>query len=145
MRRTVKTIARNTLAVVLGWVVGSIVNMTIITLGPHVIPLPEGADVSTMEGIRESMKLFGPVNFIVPFVAHALGTLVGAWVAAKLAVSHHVKLALGVGVLFLLGGIAAASMMGGPVWFIACDILLAYIPMGYLGGVLAAGRKPETP
>ena len=140
-----KTIARNTLAVVLGWVVGSIVNMTIITLGPHVIPLPEGADVSTMEGIRESMKLFGPVNFIVPFVAHALGTLVGAWVAAKLAVSHHVKLALGVGVLFLLGGIAAASMMGGPVWFIACDILLASIPMGYLGGVLAAGRKPETP
>ena len=140
-----KTIARNTLAVVLGWVAGSVVNMALVTLGPYVIPLPEGADVSTMEGIRESMKLFGPVNFIIPFLAHALGTLVGALVAAKLGVSHRMKLALGVGVLFLLGGIAAASMMGGPVWFIACDVLLAYIPMGYLGGVLGARRKPETP
>ena len=67
-------IAKNILAVVAGLVVGGIVNMGLIKLAPLVVPLPEGADVSTMEGLRESMKSFKPANFIFPFLAHALGT-----------------------------------------------------------------------
>jgi hypothetical protein len=137
-------IAKNVLAAILGFVVGSLVNMALINIGPYVVPLPEGADVSTMEGLRESMKLFTPVNFIFPFLAHALGTLTGAFVAAKLAASHHMKFAIGIGVAFLMGGVAVASMLGGPVWFNACDLLLAYIPMGLLGGFLGGGKKPQT-
>jgi hypothetical protein len=137
-------IVKNVLAAVLGFLGGSVVNMALINIGPFVIPLPEGVDVSTMEGLRESMKLFTPANFVVPFLAHALGTLAGAFVAAKLAASHHMKFAIGVGVAFLLGGVAMVSMIGGPVWFIACDLLLAYIPMGFLGGLLAGGKKPEN-
>jgi hypothetical protein len=132
-----KTAARNVLAVLAGVVVGSLVNMGLVNAGPLVVPLPEGADVSTMEGLRASMSLFTPVNFIFPFLAHALGTLAGAFVAAKLAASHPAKLAIGIGVLFLGGGIAAARMLGGPLWFIVADLLVAYLPMGYLGGVLA--------
>jgi hypothetical protein len=97
-----------------------------------------------MEGLRESMKLFTPVNFVFPFLAHALGTLSGAFVAAKLAASHHMKFAIGIGVAFLIGGVAAASMFGGPVWFKAVDLLLAYIPMGLVGGFLGSGKKPQT-
>jgi hypothetical protein len=137
-------IAKNVLAAVLGFVVGSVVNMALISIGPYVVPLPEGADVSNMEGLRESMKLFTPVNFVFPFLAHALGTLTGAFVAAKLAASHPVKFAIGIGVAFLIGGVAAASMLGGPLWFNACDLLLAYLPMGFLGGFLAGGKKPQT-
>lgn len=137
-------IARNILAVIIGFVVGSLVNMALVNVGPSVIPLPEGADVSTMDSLRASMKLFTPVNFLFPFLAHALGTLTGAFVAAKLAVSHHMKFAIGIGVAFLLGGVAVASMIGGPVWFIASDLLLAYIPMAFLGGFLAGGKRPQT-
>jgi hypothetical protein len=137
-------IAKNVLAVILGLVVGSLVNMALVNIGPYVVPLPEGADVSTMEGLRESMKLFTPVNFVFPFLAHALGTLTGAFVAAKFAASHHMKFAIGIGVAFLIGGVAAASMLGGPIWFKACDLLLAYIPMGLLGGFLGSGKKPKT-
>jgi hypothetical protein len=43
-------------------------------------------------------------------------------------------------VFFLLGGIAMILNCGGPAWFIATDLLLAYLPMAYLGGFLA-GRK----
>ncbi len=39
-------ILRNVLAVVLGFVAGSAVNMAIVTAGPVVIPLPEGVDLS---------------------------------------------------------------------------------------------------
>ena len=97
-----------------------------------------------MEALRESMKLLGPVNFIFPFLAHALGTITGAFVAAKLAASHPMKFALGIGVCFLMGGIAMVLNCGGPVWFIATDLLLAYIPMAFLGGKLAGGKKRQT-
>ncbi len=133
-----KTVVRNVLAVLAGFVLGSLVNMAFVEAGPKLIPLPAGADVSTMEGLRKSIPLFLPANFLFPFLAHALGTLVAAFVAAKFAASHSMKLALGVGVLFLAGGISAVYMLGGPLWFSACDLVFAYIPMGYLGGRLAA-------
>lgn len=133
-------IVRNIIAAVAGFVVGSAVNLTLVSLGPHLIPLPEGADVSDMEGLRQSMKLFRPANFLFPFLGHALGTLVGAFTAAKVAASHHRALAMGIGVFFLLGGITMVATVGGPVWFCAADIILAYIPMAWLGASLAEGR-----
>lgn len=129
---------KNIIVVVAGVVIGSIVNMALVNIGPHVVPLPAGADVSTAEGLRKSMELFTLANFLFPFLAHALGTLVAAFIAARFAASHHNKLALGIGVLFLMGGISAVYMFGGPLWFKATDLLLAYIPMGILGGFLAA-------
>ncbi|MFC1639350.1 hypothetical protein ACFL3B_01145 [Gemmatimonadota bacterium] len=137
-------IARNILAAVVGFVVGSLVNFGLVNIGPSVVPLPDGADVSTMDTLRASMQLFTPVNFIFPFLAHALGTLAGAFVAAKLAVSHHMKFAVGIGVCFLIGGVTAVSMLGGPLWFNVTDLLLAYIPMGVLGGILAGGKRSHT-
>ena len=136
--------AKNVLAVISGVVVGSLVNMGLINIGPLVVPLPEGADSSTMENLRDSMELFTPVNFLFPFLAHALGTLGGAFVAAKVATSHQVKFAIGIGVFFLIGGATMVIMIGGPMWFNLTDILLAYIPMGYFGGVLARGKSPHT-
>jgi hypothetical protein len=139
-----KPVARNILAALAGVVVGSLVNIGLVNIGPLVIPIPEGADVSTMENLRDSMKLFTPVNFIFPFLSHALGTLAGALVAARFAASHSLKFAIGIGVFFLLGGIAAATMLGGPLWFTLVDLLLAYIPMGYLGAVLAGATRKLT-
>ncbi|MBK6487453.1 MAG: hypothetical protein IPF98_11390 [Gemmatimonadetes bacterium] len=132
------------LAVVAGFVSGSLVNIGIVNAGPSLIPLPEGADVSTMEGLRSSMQLFTPVNFLAPFLAHALGTLTGSFVAAKVATSHRVTCAMGVSACFLLGGISAVATLGGPLWFAAADLLLAYLPMGYLGARLAGATKPPS-
>lgn len=138
------SVGKNVLAVLAGVVVGSLVNIALVNIGPSVIPLPEGADTSTMDNLRDSMKLFTPVNFIFPFLAHALGTLVGAAVAARFAASHHVKFALGIGVFFLMGGTAAVSMLGGPWWFNVADLLLAYVPMGFLGATLAGRTRSKT-
>lgn len=134
-------IVRNILAAVVGFFIGSVVNMGLVTIGMSVVPLPEGTDVSTMAALRESMKVLTPVNFLFPLLGHALGTLVGAFVAAKLAASHNLKFAIGIGVLFLMGGIAMILNCGGPLWFIVTDLLLAYIPMALLGGYLAGGKR----
>ena len=139
-----KIVAKNVLAVLAGILAGSLVNVGLVNIGPYVVPLPEGADISTMESLRESIDLFSPVHFLFPFLAHALGTLAGAFLAARLAASHAAKLAIGIGVFFLIGGIVAAAQIGGPLWFIAADLLAAYIPMGYLGASLAGATASKA-
>lgn len=129
-------ILKNTLAIIAGFVLGSIVNMGIIMISGSIIPPPEGADVTTMEGLLESMHLFEPKHFILPFLAHALGTLTGAFLAAKIASNHKMKFALAIGLLFLAGGIANVIMLPSPLWFSIVDLAGAYIPMAYLAGKL---------
>jgi hypothetical protein len=136
-------VARNILAVVAGIVLGSVVNMILVMLGPMVVPLPEGADTSDMEKLRASLALFQPVNFVFPFLAHALGTLAGAWVAARLAASHPFWMAIVVAAFFLAGGIAMIWMVGGPTWFCVLDLVVAYIPMGCLGAALAGATRSK--
>lgn len=133
-------ILRNILAVVGGAIVGGIVNMGIIMISSNIIPPPAGVDVTDMESLKANMHLFEPKNFIFPFLAHALGALVGAFIAAKVAASHHMKLAVTVGAFFLIGGIINVSMLPAPPWFSVLDIVGAYIPMGWLGGKLAGSK-----
>jgi hypothetical protein len=128
---------RNAVAVVVGVVVGGIVNMGLVTLGPMIVPPPPGADMTTAEGLAAAMPLLTPAHFVFPFLAHALGTLVGALVAFRLAASRAQALAYAVGAFFFLGGIAAASMIPAPTWFIALDLVVAYLPMAWLGTTLA--------
>jgi hypothetical protein len=132
---------KNILAVIAGLIVGSAVNMGIIMMSGSVIPPPPGADLSTMEGLKTSMPLFEPKHFIMPFLAHALGTLVGAFLAAKIASSFKMRCALIVGVLFLIGGISNVFMLPSPMWFNVLDLVVAYIPMAYLGGRWGMAKK----
>ena len=132
---------RNILAVIAGLVVGSVVNMALIAIGPMVIPPPAGADMTTMEGIQAAMPLFETQHFVFPFLAHALGTLAGALVACLIATRHKVIISFVIGVVFLLGGIAAAYMLPAPFWYEALDLIAAYIPMAWLGGKLGGAGK----
>ena len=135
---------RNALAVIAGLIIGSMVNMGLVILGSEIIPPPAGVDVTDMENIKASMHLFEPQHFAFPFLAHALGTLAGAFIAARIARSHHLKWALGIGGLFMLGGIANAFMLPAPLWFILLDLVGAYIPMAWIGGKWAGDKtKPE--
>lgn len=63
-----------------------------------------------------------------------------AFVCAKMAASHAMKLASGIGVVFLVGGIVAAAVIQAPTWFIVADLALAYLPMGWIGGRLAGAK-----
>ncbi len=130
-------ILRNILAVIAGIFIGSLVNMGIIMISGSIIPPPNGADVTTMEGLKATMHLFEPKHFIFPFLSHALGTLVGALLAARFAANNHMRFALAIGVFFLIGGITSVYMLPSPLWYTVVDLVGAYLPMGYLGGKLA--------
>jgi len=123
---------RNVLAVIAGLVIGGGVNMALITLSPSLIPLPAGVDVNSAEGLSKAMHLFEPRHFIMPFLAHALGTLAGALAAYLIAASSRVLMAYLIGAVFLCGGVAASFMIPAPAWFMALDLLVAYLPMAWL-------------
>lgn len=133
-------VVRNILAVVAGIVCGSIINIIVVMLGGALVPPPAGVEASNMESLAASMHLFEAKHFLFPFVAHALGALVGGLIASIIAASKQMLLALLVGGFFLLGGITAAAMIPAPVWFEAMDILLAYIPMAWIGWRLSGRR-----
>ena len=129
-------IIRNILAVIFGWLGGSAVNMGLIKIGHKLLPIA-GIDPNDMDAIAEVMPTLEFKYFIFPFLAHALGTLSGATIAGLMAASHKMKFSLGIGGLFLLGGIVVNYMIPGPTWFAVVDIVVAYIPMAWLGGKLA--------
>ena len=126
-------IVRNILAVVVGFVIGGIVNWGILTIGHILMPPPAGFDGSSMEGVASTIHLLQPLDFVVPFLAHALGPFVGVLSAMFIAASGRKTIAIILGVLFLAGGIAANVMIPAPTWYRIVDIVFAYIPMAFLG------------
>ena len=134
-------ILRNILAVIAGLFVGSVVNMSIILVSGSIIPPPNGADNTTMEGLQATMHLFEPKHFLFPFLAHALGTLAGSLTTALIAANHKTKLALVIGGFFLLGGIVSVCSLPSPIWFTIVDLVFAYIPMTYLALKLVAKKS----
>jgi len=133
-------ILRNILAVIAGLVIGSMVNMAIIMVSNNVIPLPQGADNSSAETLKATIHLFEPKHFIFPFLAHAIGTFVGAYVCARIA-THKMVLAMFIGLFFLAGGIYMVVILPSPIWFTLVDLIGAYLPVAYFAGKIASSNN----
>ncbi len=131
-----KTIIRNILAFILGWFIGSFVNLGLVNIGYTFFPIA-GLDPNDFDALIEIMPTLEVKNFVFPFLAHALGTLVGAIVVGLLAASHKMKLSIGIGGLFLIGGIIMNFILPGPMWFEITDLIFAYIPMAWIGSKIA--------
>jgi hypothetical protein len=138
-------VLRNGLALLAGVVIGGGVNVALITLSPTLIPPPAGVDVNSAESLSKAMHLFEPRHFIMPFLAHALGTLAGALAAYLIAATYKAQMAYIIGAIFLCGGVAASYMIPAPTWFIALDLLAAYLPMAWLGIQIGTRVKQEKP
>jgi hypothetical protein len=129
---------KNIIAICAGIILGSVVNMALVNAGYSFIPLP---NETKNLALNEAVLLFQPKHFLFPFLAHAVGTLVGAFITAYIAFNHQLKFALAIGCLFLFGGISMILALKAPMWFNVTDAILAYIPMALLGYFLAAKLK----
>ena len=138
-------VVRNVLAAVAGLFVGGLINMGLIILGPSIVPYPEGIDPTNMESLQANIHLLPPKNFIMVYLAHALGTFAGAFTAAKLAAKDQLYIAMFVGVFFLWGGITMVRQLDAPMWFNVFDLVCAYIPMAWLGWKFAGGNRLNNP
>lgn len=132
---------KNILFLISAFLIGSVANMLVVILGGILIPLPAGADVSSPEALKASIHLMQPVNFITPFVAHAAGTLVGAYLIGRWALARNLQFAMIIAITFFAGGLYMVIDLPAPIWFEALDLLIAYFPMGYLGYRLAKKQQ----
>ena len=128
-----KQFIRNIIALISGIIIGSIINMVIINNGGGFISPPKGVNPNDFESIKENIHLYNPRHFVIPFLAHAIGTFVGALITSLIAISFRIYLAIGVGCFFLVGGIIMIMILPTPLWFICLDLILCYIPMALLG------------
>lgn len=117
-----------------GIVAGTLVNGMLINVGHYIIPPPPGADVTTLEGIKEAIQHFELKQFLFPFLAHAAGPLVGTFITTWIVLRNKTKFAVGMAIFFLLGGILASVLIPAPLWFKAVDLIFAYVPMAFIGG-----------
>lgn len=137
-------IIRNILALLAGIILGNLLNGGLIAISGHIIPPPEGVDVTTEAGLKAGIHLFEPRHFIFPFLAHALGTFTGALTTVLIAANRKMSLAMIVGALFFIGGAMMVYMLPAPMWFNITDLVLAYFPMAFLAALIGSRKKAET-
>jgi hypothetical protein len=119
---------------VAGLLLGAITNGIIVQVGSQIVKAPKGLDLSTEQGLAKAMPLMGAEHFVFPFLAHAIGTLVGAYFVSRMKVNRALLNAMAIGFAFLAGGVMMVlTLPGTPWWFVATDLVLAYLPMAYMG------------
>lgn len=133
-------IIRNSVASLAGLLAGAFLNGLIIRYSHWLIPPPEGTDLRTEAGLKTGMVLMGPQHFLMPFLAHFLGSLAAAFLATR--ISNSLIPALVCGVIFFAGGAWMVAILPSPLWFNALDLSLAYLPAAWLGYRL--GRKKSS-
>ena len=128
---------RYALALIVGLFAGSGINMGLITLGNKIVPLPVGSDVTTTEGLRQAITMFGPEHFVFPWLGHAVGTFMGVLIAMLIQRSNSLIIPIIITSAFLIGGIMMVVQIPSPLWFDIIDLVGAYLPMGYLAYIIA--------
>lgn len=123
---------KDTLLFVAALVLGMSVNMGLIYSGMYFIPLPAGVDVTTREGLQAALPLMEYQHFVFPFLAHAMGTLVGAYAVTRWVSARKQSRAYIIAAIFFIGGLMNIIGMPSPVWFSIVDLSLAYFPMAWL-------------
>ena len=141
---------RKILAIVLGIVIGSVVNMAFIQLSHSAYPLPEGVDPNDFEAFKAYVEAHGlPTGaLLIVLVAHAGGSFASGFVCGAIVRKPWYLAAALLGILWTVGGVAMLLMLPSPTWFAVTDVAL-YVPAAlfgtWAGGKLIGGHpSPAT-
>ena len=129
---------KNLLASFAGFIVMMAVKMGLIILLGNIFSPPEGVNPNDVNSINNNLHRYTVFQLIMPFLAHAGGTLVGTLTAAKIANSHKMLIVMILAAVHFTGGAMMVSMLSNsPLWFNVLDLGVAYFPMAWLGYKLA--------
>jgi hypothetical protein len=136
-------IARSVLAVFLGMISSFFLILAIEVLGGLAFPPPPGLDSPNAETAAAAWKLIAPGMFAIVLVAWAVGTFIGAGIAARIAPRWKVGHGMIIGVLLLLASINQMGMFPHPLWVWVVGVA-EFLPVAYLGAklVTAAPARP---
>jgi hypothetical protein len=135
---------KNILIFVGALIIGMVMNFSVLEIMKFFIPDPKGFDLNTMEGLIKAMPFMTTKNFIGPFLAHAVGTLVGAVIVKRFAFENASRYSFGIGFFNLLAGISMIFSIPTPFWFEAIDLIFAYLPMAWLANKMVSNRMARN-
>jgi hypothetical protein len=123
---------RNLLAVLAGLIVAGVVVFLMEWVGHAIYPPPADLNYADELAMGEYMRGQPTGAFLLVMLAHALGTLAGAAVAALIGRSWQLGLAMIVGFIMMLGGTWNLYRFPHPVWmWIEVPV---YLVAAWLGG-----------
>lgn len=108
--------ARNILAVVVGWIAGMAFNMAIVMINIVLYPMPEGVDFSDTPGMVAFLKTLPILGWLVVLVAHVGQAFFGGLVASRISRTSPMTVSIIVGVITMVGGILNALTLEIPAW-----------------------------
>ncbi len=150
MNNTVRNILAATLGLVGGMLLGAMLNMGVLMISNFIIPFPDGVNPADETSLRGNIHLFETKHYIMPFLAHAFGTLIGAFVAFKIIKMFRAPksiaagIAIAISLLFLWGGLETSKSINSPETPMLVDAVLCYLPMGIIGYWLALRSSPNV-
>ncbi len=127
---------RNVISVIAGFLLGAVVIGVLETISHRLFPPPAGLDLhnpETLARLMSQVPLGAKVSIVISWAA---GSFVGGFVAAKIATSHRVQMALTVGIILLCAGGYTVLTIPHPLWMTALALLLP-LPMAFFGSRLA--------
>ena len=121
-------------------------NMTVVMLNTAMHPMPEGIDFNDAEGQAASIGTLPWMAFVLIPVAHVGQAFFGVLISATITPKASVVVAMIVGVLSMLAGIANLLSMPLPAWM-WIDMPMCRLAAGFAARIVLsrrAGKHPET-
>jgi len=126
---------RRVAAVLVGLLVGFAIIFGVEWIGAKLFPLPPGTDPSNDESMRAAMAVLPVEALLLVLVGWILSSLVGGWVAARIA-GRTLQPAMIVGTILLAAAVASMLTISHPLWFWVAGVLV-FLPSAYAGARLA--------
>lgn len=130
---------RNIVAVIVGWIGGSLFNIALVFLNMAIYPVPETFDWADTESVETYFSSLPVMAFIIVLIAHLGQSFIGGYVAARISTNHVMLVAMIVGVITLIGGIVNAMMMPMPTWMMIEMPL--YLVVAWFAGKIELKRR----
>lgn len=130
---------KNVLATIVGFIVASLTVYIFESLiGHNLFPLPEGADPSNMEWIKNNMDKIPMGSKIFVVIAHFVGIIAGMFVAAKISKTSMIPSYITGGIM-LVATFATIFMLPKELWFTVADVV--FVIAGFLMGKTLASKQ----
>lgn len=136
---------RTLLAIVAGLITAMLVIFGVEALGLLLFPPPAGMRLDTEADLARLVAMSSPAAKAWLVFGWALGSFVGAWVAARISRRHRRIAALAVALFIVAGTVMNAMVIAHPLWMNLLGILLP-VPLALLASRLVGPRvTPENP
>jgi pimeloyl-ACP methyl ester carboxylesterase len=134
---------RGLFSLLAGLVAGAGLNVAIVGISTALYPPPADLAYEDVDAMAAYVSALPAAALVIVLAGHLIGTLFGAWLAARLAGRRPPILAAVVAAVFLLAGIANLVSIPHPLWFAALDVL-TYPTAGFLAWRLAGLTLPTA-